>query len=1048
MELDSGGGDANGWSCALRCIRTLNCQTHVTSLLVEGLADKRLYVLRRLDVRQMSTQERQEVAAEVRQLGSLRHVFVLSCYGSFEEKSYINLLTDHAENGSLRHLVKASEAETIVQWIIQLALGVEHTHASDLLHYDITLDSIFVNSKGVLKLGDFGLKSVLTRFSESERRMATTPYFTAPEVRVGLPYQAHSDVWAFANVCKELLKHTQTAGEVPQNGVLPATHIMEKDFFEIKRVLDSMASPDPRCRPRVVELLTLDCIQKRANKLPTVLRSELAAYTAKQRAAGGGTANPPTLRPTPSLVTHNPKRVNTQTVPPPGNAISTPAATTLTPSLSPSVPTAPQSTLYHPISGGGGGGGGGGGVMNTSKIDSSFASSTTSSPLVPELRGGGGGGGGGLATPKTPIFADTAHSRKRPATSPPLQPDALSVDEPSSTPNTALTPGRPAPLPPAFVTHPHATPPRVVSPADPDRVRASPALSSPPISPILPTEKRSSSQTIPLSSLAIHEKTEDPHRKDNKVKRENTFLDLRGGNIGGGSTPRGGFASSRVIPPPAPTNPTPQTKPEKEREQPAVYNTGRAAPGSMALHFMGEVPKKMTLQQQRQAKQQERSKSRGLHQEGPPMAATAAPPKAIPSVMRNTSPGPQVRPGGLHTENPQGEDNWMQGAKGKLQQLTKTLAAMPAGAKHPPSPPAAESPRRLDRERLARQKGTLSPTNAQQRRQKQPFASSSPAILMGAEKEELRGREGTKGMTRTNSQGRFNRVRSHSTDQREVGGSPPQATERERGKRGLAAVQIARRDEDLKRKEELQQKRQREQDSLRERNKQLRSKLTNTKSRITKGGPRGDFLKGNQKNGMVFTTLGSSPCADSDEDVHDRPETPRARLSQESKENHAHRANGVARPVRKEVRADPVRRVAPVDDVNEKKERAKESRDEARRAMMKAKRQHMEERKRHPQGSDWNFEVRAPVNAVGVGGMGVGSAAPQPAGEEIYNTVHSPPTPQSAHAQVFDSTSTRHVDPHPLDVSMEAPPVCPILLIPLPSYNDGRYIRCKPRNRL
>eukprot|EP01063_Lacrimia_lanifica_P039863 TRINITY_DN8871_c0_g1_i1.p1 TRINITY_DN8871_c0_g1~~TRINITY_DN8871_c0_g1_i1.p1 ORF type:complete len:1217 (+),score=230.09 TRINITY_DN8871_c0_g1_i1:122-3772(+) len=264
MEQDSG-GDA-GWGCALRRIKTLSQHAHCATLLVEGMADGRLYALRRMEISNVSSRVRREVAAEVRHLGSLRHVFILSCYGSFEEKAHVNILTDYPDCGGVRALLPSASTDTVLEWITQLALALDHSHTSGILHRDLCVDALFVTAKGSLKLGDYGVASLLSHPSHKEAIEHTSPFHTAPEVRVGLPYTAASDVWAYGIVCKALLE---------------GRHV-ERDLRDLTLLLDAMVSPDPRCRPSLSDVVASPAIAARSSGFSLVLRSELSAFMSQQ----------------------------------------------------------------------------------------------------------------------------------------------------------------------------------------------------------------------------------------------------------------------------------------------------------------------------------------------------------------------------------------------------------------------------------------------------------------------------------------------------------------------------------------------------------------------------------------------------------------------------------------------------------------------------------------------------------------------------------------------------------------------------------------------
>eukprot|EP00659_Diplonema_papillatum_P014086 gene14086-21565_t len=296
MEPDSAGTDEPcGWGCALKRVRTLSTKPHCTSLLVEGLADGRLYALRRLDVARMSAKERQEAAAEVRQLSSLRHAYVLSCYGSFEERGYLNILTDCADVGTLRHVltVKADTLKyaKLVEWAVEIALAMQHTHKSELLHRDLTLDTVFITAKNTVKVGEYGLRSFLTSLGDAARAETDSPFFSVPEVKVGLRYLPHSDVFSYASTVKEMMKAAPAAGTVAADPGGAGWGPHDTDPAELPRmhrefmaVIEGMLSPDPPSRPPLQAIVSCSVVQALAPRFPSFLRSELGVSLGSSKA--------------------------------------------------------------------------------------------------------------------------------------------------------------------------------------------------------------------------------------------------------------------------------------------------------------------------------------------------------------------------------------------------------------------------------------------------------------------------------------------------------------------------------------------------------------------------------------------------------------------------------------------------------------------------------------------------------------------------------------------------------------------------------------------
>eukprot|EP01066_Platyproteum_vivax_P011677 Platyproteum_vivax@DN52_c0_g1_i1.p1 len=95
----------------------------------------------------------------------------------------------------------------------QLLEAVDHMHSNLLLHRDIKLPNLLLNSKGEVKLGDFGLARECSRPVEDVTKQVVTLWYRAPEILLGtLVYGPGVDVWSIGCVLGELLLHKPLFG--------------------------------------------------------------------------------------------------------------------------------------------------------------------------------------------------------------------------------------------------------------------------------------------------------------------------------------------------------------------------------------------------------------------------------------------------------------------------------------------------------------------------------------------------------------------------------------------------------------------------------------------------------------------------------------------------------------------------------------------------------------------------------------------------------------------------------------------------------------------
>jgi serine/threonine protein kinase len=87
----------------------------------------------------------------------------------------------------------------------EITLGVQFLHQHGILHRDLKLENVLVDSDGHCRISDFGL-SKLGLFRHCEARSdCGTPYCMAPELVKNLPYGQGVDWWAVGVMVFEML---------------------------------------------------------------------------------------------------------------------------------------------------------------------------------------------------------------------------------------------------------------------------------------------------------------------------------------------------------------------------------------------------------------------------------------------------------------------------------------------------------------------------------------------------------------------------------------------------------------------------------------------------------------------------------------------------------------------------------------------------------------------------------------------------------------------------------------------------------------------------
>ncbi|ELP87573.1 protein kinase, putative, partial [Entamoeba invadens IP1] len=152
----------------------------------------------------------EEFKKEVSMLDKFRSDYVVHFYGAVFIPNKICMVTEFAQYGSLKDLMKHKKAEEVVlsvrvKIIYDAAKGLEYLHSNGILHRDIKPDNFLVFSINLkdnvsAKLTDFGssrnYNAMMTNMTFTKG--IGTPKFMAPEVLEKSPYKKAADVYSFA----------------------------------------------------------------------------------------------------------------------------------------------------------------------------------------------------------------------------------------------------------------------------------------------------------------------------------------------------------------------------------------------------------------------------------------------------------------------------------------------------------------------------------------------------------------------------------------------------------------------------------------------------------------------------------------------------------------------------------------------------------------------------------------------------------------------------------------------------------------------------------
>jgi len=148
------------------------------------------------------------IQAERRILGRVKHPFVVALHYAFQSPSTLYLAMDYCPGGELFNFMDKRREPLPLEdakiYTAELVLGLEYLHGMGVVFRDLKPENIMIDGEGHLRLTDFGLSKEVTGKSHTYT-FCGTPEYIAPEVLRGEGHGRSVDWWSLGLVCCEML---------------------------------------------------------------------------------------------------------------------------------------------------------------------------------------------------------------------------------------------------------------------------------------------------------------------------------------------------------------------------------------------------------------------------------------------------------------------------------------------------------------------------------------------------------------------------------------------------------------------------------------------------------------------------------------------------------------------------------------------------------------------------------------------------------------------------------------------------------------------------
>lgn len=261
------------------------------------------YVIKEIRV---DPRDQQSALREAKLLSALDHPNIIACKESFllpplasaaagglpgrgavRREQVLCIVTEFADGGDLRKSMQQRQGKTprffqeheVLDLFVQVCLALKHLHDRKIIHRDIKPENIFLSGTNVVKLGDFGVATVLSHTLASAETLTGTPYYTSPEICLGKRYNSKTDVWSLGCVLYELAtfahpfdgrSQRQLFDNIIRASYTPVATALAGRQMQYSAGLGSLVAAmlmkNPRDRPSVGSLLKMPLVMARIQR--------------------------------------------------------------------------------------------------------------------------------------------------------------------------------------------------------------------------------------------------------------------------------------------------------------------------------------------------------------------------------------------------------------------------------------------------------------------------------------------------------------------------------------------------------------------------------------------------------------------------------------------------------------------------------------------------------------------------------------------------------------------------------------------------------------
>lgn len=185
------------------------------------------------------------------------------------------VVMEYMDGGCLTDILEQFEtiklAEDQIAFIcLETLKALQYIHAKHRIHRDVKSDNVLLNTKGEVKIADFGYAAQLTLQQQKRNTVVGTPYWMAPELIRGHDYGTKVDIWSLGIMLMELAEGEPPYMEyqplralflITTKGIPPLKDL-DKWSPEFRDFYNKCLEKEVEKRPEAIELLEHPFLKK------------------------------------------------------------------------------------------------------------------------------------------------------------------------------------------------------------------------------------------------------------------------------------------------------------------------------------------------------------------------------------------------------------------------------------------------------------------------------------------------------------------------------------------------------------------------------------------------------------------------------------------------------------------------------------------------------------------------------------------------------------------------------------------------------------------